>query len=195
MYAAYREKGVELMLHLLQCAQWAPTAWTCSIPVRCPRAVPIIRWAVANNSSHPYSNWASFAPVPTQRFRQLPKNRPGMLTTTSLMAYPRGLMHNHQPMRLAPDQNCGWVFEHHSRQKDGRSEPKIASSSILCWCAANTGQRRRMVLKEVANTLTSYTKHRPSARRVTLNSKNCVPLWVCVASLWIGRHSASVASG
>ena len=54
-------------------------------------------------------------------------------------------MHNHQPMRLAPDQKL-WLGKPsiHSRQKDGRSEPlRSRPLSILCWCAVNTLLREK----------------------------------------------------
>ena len=149
MYAAYREKGVELMLHsFYNVRSLGPNCLdvlnTRQVPTRCADNT---MWAVANNSSHPYSNWASFVARPDATIaRQLPKNRPGMLVHD----FPDGLseggwMHNHQPMRLAPDQKL-WLGKPstHSRQKDGRSEPlRSRPLSILCWCAVNTLLREK----------------------------------------------------
>ena len=128
IYAAYREKGAKLMLHSFYNARGGGASCldvlnTHQVPTRC---ADNIMWAVANNSSHPYSNWASFVARPDATIaQQLPRNRPGMLVHD----FPDGLseggwLHNCQPMKLAPGQKL-WLGKPstHTRQEDGRSQP------------------------------------------------------------------------
>ena len=128
IYAAYREKGVELMLHSFYNARGhGPNCLDVlnkhQVTTRCADNT---LWAVANNSSHPYSNWASFVARPDATVaQQLPQNRPGML----IHDFPDGLseggwLHNSMPMKLAPDEKL-WLGKPsaHARQRDGQSEP------------------------------------------------------------------------
>ena len=128
IYAAYREKGAKLMLHSFYNARHPGASCldvlnTRQVPTRC---ADNIIWAVANNSSHPYSNWASFVARPDATIAQkLRKNRPGML----IHDFPDGLsengwLHNQQPMKLAEGQRLYLGKpSRHPRQQDGRSEP------------------------------------------------------------------------
>ncbi|MHC4715939.1 MAG: carbon-nitrogen hydrolase family protein, partial [Planctomycetota bacterium] len=105
IYAAYRNAGVTLMLHSFHNA--ADDGPNCldvlnvrQVPTRC---ADNLMWAVANNSSHPYSHWGRFVARPDATIpRQLPRNRPGMLVHD----FPDGLSeggwtHNRIPMKLA----------------------------------------------------------------------------------------------
>ena len=83
-------------------------------------------WAVANNSSHPYSHWGGFVARPDATIaQQLAKNRPGML----IHDFPDGLskggwLHDLMPMRLAADVPMHFGKPStHPRQSNGRSEP------------------------------------------------------------------------
>lgn len=128
IYAAYREKGVQLMLHSFYNAGHAgPSCLDVltvgQIPTRC---ADNRLWAVANNSSRRYSNWGSFVARPDATIAQrLPQNRSGMLVHD----FPDGLsdggwLHNYCPMELAEGQRMflGQPSDH-PRQTDGTSEP------------------------------------------------------------------------
>jgi len=128
IYAAYRELGVTLMLHSFYNARdrgknCLDVLNTRQVPTRC---ADNLMWAVANNSSHPYSHWGSFVARPDATIaQQLPINEPGML----LHDFPDGLSedgwtHNQLPMRLADGERL-WFGEPsgHPRQADGQSEP------------------------------------------------------------------------
>jgi predicted amidohydrolase len=128
IYAAYREKGAELMLHSFYNARGhGPNCLDVlnrhQVTTRCADNT---LWAVANNSSHPYSNWASFVARPDATIaKKLPQNRPGMLVHD----FPDGLseggwLHNFMPMKLASNEKL-WRGKPsaHPRQKNGRSEP------------------------------------------------------------------------
>ena len=128
VYAAYREKGVTLMLHSFYNARGQGE--NClnvlngrEVPTRC---ADNRMWAVANNSSHPYSHWASFVARPDATIaRQLRRNQAGML----LHDFPDGLSdtgwyHNQMPMELSADTPLHYgVPSDHPRQLDYRSEP------------------------------------------------------------------------
>jgi predicted amidohydrolase len=128
IYAAYRQRGVKLMLHSFYNA--AHKGKNCldvlnvrQVPTRC---ADNIMWAVANNSSRPYSHWASFVARPDATIaRQLRINRAGML----IHDFPDGLseggwIHNLMPMKLAKGEimHLGKPSRH-PRQLDGRAEP------------------------------------------------------------------------
>ncbi|MGI6375994.1 MAG: carbon-nitrogen hydrolase family protein [Anaerolineae bacterium] len=128
IYAAYRELGVQVMLHSFYNAH--DSGPSCldvlngrQVPTRC---ADNRMWAVANNSSRPYSHWASFVARPDATIaQQLKVNRAGML----VHAFPDGLseggwLHNHLPMKLAPDEAMHFgAPSEHARQADGQAEP------------------------------------------------------------------------
>jgi len=128
MYAAYREKKVTLMLHSFYNARSNGTSCLDVLNDRqvATRCADNIMWAVANNSSHPYSHWGSFVARPDATIiKQLPRNRSGML----IHDFPDGLseggwLHNYMPMKLANGErlHLGKPSKH-TRQRDGRSEP------------------------------------------------------------------------
>ena len=128
IYAAYRDAGVQLMLHSLYNARGKGK--NCldvlnvrQVPTRC---ADNLMWAVANNSSHPYSHWGSFVARPDATIaQQLEMNQPGML----IHDFPDGLSeggwtHNQMPMKLAEGErlHLGEPSEH-PRQINGQSEP------------------------------------------------------------------------
>ena len=83
-------------------------------------------WAVANNSSRPYSHWGSFVARPDATIAQeLKKNTAGMLVHD----FPDGLsetgwIHNHIPMKLAENEILHFGKpSRHRRQLDTQSEP------------------------------------------------------------------------
>ena len=123
-----REKGVKLMLHSFYNAR--DKEKNCldvlnihQVPTRC---ADNLMWAVANNSSHPYSHWGSFVARPDATIpKQLPKNKPGIL----IHDFPDGLsdggwLHNHMPMKLAKGERLYFgTTSGHIRQQNGQSEP------------------------------------------------------------------------
>lgn len=128
IYAAYREKGVTLMLHSFYNAHHdGPSCLDdlteAQIPTRC---ADNRMWAVANNSSRRHSNWGTFVARPDATIAaQLPQNRAGIL----FHDFPDGLseggwLHNYCPMLLARGQR---MFlgkpSRHPRQGNGRSAP------------------------------------------------------------------------
>ena len=128
IYAAYRERGVELMLHSFHNARG--TGPNCldvlnmhQVPTRC---ADNRMWAVANNSSQPYSHWPSFVARPDATIAsRLRRNRAGMLVHD----FPDGLsaggwLHNFIPMKLAPDEVLHFgTPSNHPRQREGTAEP------------------------------------------------------------------------
>ena len=93
------------------------------VPTRC---ADNRMWAVANNSSQPYSHWGSFIARPDATIpKQLEINKPGMLVHD----FPDGLSekgwyHNFQPMKLADGETMTWgIPSRHPRQSNGRAEP------------------------------------------------------------------------
>ncbi len=128
VYTAYRDLGAKIMLHsfynargrgpncldVLNCRQ---------VPTRCADNQ---MWAIANNSSHPYSHWASFVARPDATIAQKLKiNQAGML----IHEFPDGLsgggwLHNHIPMKLAKDEILTFGKpSRHIRQSNGKAEP------------------------------------------------------------------------
>jgi predicted amidohydrolase len=128
IYAAYRERGVTLMLHSFYNARSnSPNCLDVlnvrQVPTRC---ADNLMWAVANNSSHPYSHWASFVARPDATIaQQLKKNVAGIL----FHEFPDGLseggwIHNYIPMQLAQNEVLHFGEpSQHPRQLDPRAEP------------------------------------------------------------------------
>lgn len=128
IYIANRERGVKLVLHSFHNARGK--AENCldvlnvrQVPTRC---ADNRMWAVANNSSQPYSHWGSFIARPDATIaQQLPMNQPGMLVHD----FPDGLsehgwFHNEKPMRMRDDEIMSWGQPSgHPRQADPLSEP------------------------------------------------------------------------
>ncbi len=128
LYIAYREKGVTVMVHSFYNAgsegkNCLDTLNVHQVPTRC---ADNRLWAVANNSSRPYSHWGSFVARPDATIPQeLPINEPGMLVhdfPDSLSV--GGWYHNHQPMKMRDDEIMSWGTPgDHPRQRDGQAEP------------------------------------------------------------------------
>ncbi len=128
IYIAYRERGVKVMIHSFHNAHdKGPNCLDVlnirEVPTRC---ADNRMWAVANNSSQPYSHWASFVARPDSTIpKQLAKNEPGMLVHD----FPDGLSehgwyHNEQPMRLRDDEMMTFGQPSgHPRQLDPCAEP------------------------------------------------------------------------
>ncbi len=128
IYIAYREQGVSLMIHSFHNARGKGE--DCldllnlrEVPTRC---ADNRLWAIANNSSQPYSHWGSFIARPDATIaKQLAMNQPGML----IHDFPDGLSkggwyHNFQPMKLHADEIMTWgTPSQHPRQLDGQAEP------------------------------------------------------------------------
>jgi deaminated glutathione amidase len=128
IYMAYRERGATVMLHSFHNAR--SQGENCldvlnvrQVPTRC---ADNRLWAVANNSSQPYSHWGSFVARPDATIaQQLPINEPGMLVHD----FPDGLSkggwyHNHQPLKLCGSELLTWGQpSQHPRQADPRAEP------------------------------------------------------------------------
>ncbi len=128
IYAAYREAGAQVMLHSFHNARdKGPNCLDVlnerEVPTRC---ADNRMWAVANNSSQPYSHWASFVARPDATIAaRLRRNQPGML----IHDFPDGLSkggwyHNELPLALAAHQvlHLGEP-SHHPRQRSGTALP------------------------------------------------------------------------
>lgn len=128
IYAAYRTRGVTVMLHSFYNAHsrgknCLDVLTVRQVPTRC---ADNRLWAVANNSSRPYSHWGSFVARPDATIaRHLGRNRPGML----IHDFPDrlsegGWIHNHLPMRVARGESMHFGQpSRHPRQLNGRAEP------------------------------------------------------------------------
>jgi predicted amidohydrolase len=128
LYAAYRENGAKLMLHSFYNARHKgknclDVLIVRQVPTRC---ADNRMWAVANNSSHPYSHWGTFVARPDATIpKQLRMNQAGMLVHD----FPDGLseggwFHNDMPMKLAANESLHrGAPSDHPRQVDGRAEP------------------------------------------------------------------------
>jgi predicted amidohydrolase len=128
IYMAYRVQGVTLMIHSFHNARGK--GQNCldvlnlrQVPTRC---ADNRLWAVANNSSQPYSHWGSFIARPDATVaQQLEINQPGML----IHDFPDGLseggwFHNEQPLKLRDDEIMTWgTPSQHLRQADAQAEP------------------------------------------------------------------------
>ena len=128
IYAAYRRKRVTLMLHSFYNARSKGRNCLDVLSFRqvTTRCADNLMWAVANNSSHPYSHFGSFVARPDATIAQkLGINRAGMLIHT----FPDGLSeggwtHNRLPMKLAKNESLHYGKpSRHPRQLDGRAEP------------------------------------------------------------------------
>ena len=128
LYIAYRKMGVTVMIHSIYNAgdkgkNCLDTLNNREVPTRC---ADNRLWAVANNSSKPYSHWGSFIARPDATIaKELEINKPGMLVhdfPDSLA--PDGWYHNHWPMEMAENTIMTWgTPSDHPRQRDGQSEP------------------------------------------------------------------------
>jgi len=128
LYIAYRKRGVTVMIHSFSNARdkgenCLDTLNTREVPTRC---ADNRLWAVANNSSQPYSHWGSFVARPDATIaKQLEINQPGMLVhdfPDTLSA--TGWYHNFKPMNMADAEIMTWgTPSNHPRQRDGQSEP------------------------------------------------------------------------
>ena len=128
IYMAYRQRGVTLILHSFHNARGKgedclDVLNTRQVPTRCADNRV---WAVANNSSQPYSHWGSFVARPDATIaQQLAINTPGMLVHD----FPDGLSeggwyHNQRPLRLRDDEPMSWGQpSRHPRQLDCLAEP------------------------------------------------------------------------
>jgi deaminated glutathione amidase len=128
IYFAYRERGATVMIHSFHNAH--DKRENCldvlnvrQVPTRC---ADNRIWAVANNSSQPFSHWASFVARPDATIaKELERNQPGMLVHD----FPdglseRGWYHNERPMRLRDDEIMSWGEpSRHPRQVDPCAEP------------------------------------------------------------------------
>jgi deaminated glutathione amidase len=128
IYAGYRQKGATLVLHSFYNAR--SKGKNCldvlnlrALPTRC---ADNRMWAVANNSSNPYSHFGCFVARPDATIaQQLPMNRAGMLVHD----FPDGLskggwIHNLMPLRLPPGVPMHFGKPStHTRQSNGCSEP------------------------------------------------------------------------
>lgn len=128
LYIAYRKQGVTVMIHSMYNAgdkskNCLDTLNNREVPTRC---ADNRMWAVANNSSRPYSHWGSFIARPDATIaKELEINQPGMLVhdfPDTLSA--DGWYHNFQPMEMAENTIMTWGTPSNSpRQRDGQSEP------------------------------------------------------------------------
>jgi predicted amidohydrolase len=128
LYVAYRELGVTVMIHSFYNA--GAKGKNCldvlnvhQVPTRC---ADNRLWAVANNSSRPYSHWGSFIARPDATIaQQLDINQPGMLVHDFPDTLSEGgWYHNQQPMKIRDDEIMTWgTPSHHPRQTNGQCEP------------------------------------------------------------------------
>ncbi len=128
VYAAYQELGTTVMLHSFynargRGANCLDVLTERQVPTRC---ADNRMWAVANNSSAPYSHWATFVARPDATIaQQLHKDQPGLLVHD----FPDGLSengwyHNEQPMRARGDERFTFgTASKNPRQTDGTSQP------------------------------------------------------------------------
>jgi predicted amidohydrolase len=128
IYIANRELGATLMLHSMHNGRGSGE--NCldvlnvrQVPTRC---ADNRIWAVANNSSQPYSHWGSFVARPDATIaQQLPMNQPGMLVHDFPDHLAQGgWLHNPKPMRLRAAEVMHWGRpSKHPRQLDRQAEP------------------------------------------------------------------------
>jgi predicted amidohydrolase len=128
IYMAYRDKGVTLMIHSFYnaCGEGENCLDVLNVRQVPTRCADNRMWAVANNSSAPYSHWGSFIARPDATIaQQLPINEPGMLVHD----FPdglseRGWYHNFRPLKLSSDETMTWGQPtDHPRQVNGQAEP------------------------------------------------------------------------
>lgn len=128
LYIAYREQGVTVMVHSFYNARskgknCLDTLNVYQVPTRC---ADNRLWAVANNSSRPYSHWGSFIARPDATIaKQLEINRPGMLVHDFPDTLSEGgWYHNFKPMMKRDDEIMSWgTPSKHPRQRNGQAEP------------------------------------------------------------------------
>jgi predicted amidohydrolase len=128
LYIAYRELGVTVMLHSMYNAgdegkDCLDTLNVREVPTRC---ADNRMWAVANNSSRPYSHFGSFVARPDATIAsQLEIDQPGMLIHDFPDTLPKGgWFHNFNPMKMRDDEIMTWgTPSNNPRQRDGQSEP------------------------------------------------------------------------
>lgn len=128
IYMAYRARGATVILHSFHNARGKgenclDVLSVRQVPTRC---ADNRLWAVANNSSQPYSHWGSFVARPDATVaKQLPVNKPGLLVHD----FPDGLSdggwyHNPEPLKLCGSELLTWgQVSRHPRQFDPRAEP------------------------------------------------------------------------
>lgn len=127
MYAAYRQRGVTVMLHSFHNA--AKDGWTVLdelTPAQAPtRAADNVMWVLANNSCQPYQSWPSFISRPDASVAaRLKRNTTGMLLHDFPDDQIVGWLHNIKPMKLHPDQTYhSGTASDHPRVVDGTTEP------------------------------------------------------------------------
>jgi predicted amidohydrolase len=128
LYIGYREQGVSVMVHSFYNAgakgkDCLDTLNVYQVPTRC---ADNRLWAVANNSSKPYSHWGSFIARPDATIaKQLEINRPGMLVHDFPDTLSEGgWYHNFKPMKKRDDEIMTWGKpSRHPRQRNGQAEP------------------------------------------------------------------------
>ncbi|MHB8901050.1 MAG: carbon-nitrogen hydrolase family protein [Thermoguttaceae bacterium] len=128
LYIGYRQLGVTVMIHSFYNAgakgkNCLDTLNVYQVPTRC---ADNRLWAVANNSSRPYSHWGSFIARPDATIAQrLEINQPGMLVHDFPDTLSEGgWYHNQKPMLKRDDEIMTWgTPSNHPRQRDGQSEP------------------------------------------------------------------------
>ena len=128
VYVAYRDLGATVMLHsFYNAGHPGPSCLDVlnvrQVPTRC---ADNLMWAVANNSSRRYSNWASFVARPDATIaQQLKKNQAGMLVHDFPDELSEGgWLHNNLPMKLAEGERLHYgTPSRHRRQLDGQSQP------------------------------------------------------------------------
>ncbi len=128
IYAAYRTKKVEVMIHSFENAGGkGPSCLGEMTPSQVvTRCADNVLWAVANNASEHYAAWGSFVARPDGTTAQrLPRGKAGMLIHDFPDTIPEnGWTHNKIPLRLAKNQEM-WFGKpsNHPRQENGKSEP------------------------------------------------------------------------
>jgi hypothetical protein len=93
------------------------------VPTRC---ADNILWAVANNSSRPYSHWASFVARPDATIvKRLKINQAGLLVHDFPDTLSEGgWIHNHIPMQLSVNEVMHFGEPtNHPRQLNGQANP------------------------------------------------------------------------
>ncbi|MCE5278260.1 MAG: carbon-nitrogen hydrolase family protein [Planctomycetaceae bacterium] len=128
IYAAYRRLGVSLMLHSFHNAGSAGPSCLDVLNGRqvATRCADNRMWAVANNSSAPYSHWGSFVARPDATIAMtLGRNRAGMLVYDfDKELSTGGWFHNNKPMKLHPREVLHYGKPTaHARQLNRRSKP------------------------------------------------------------------------
>lgn len=124
----YQERGVTLMLHSFHNARGKGEGCLDvlnlhQVPTRC---ADNRLWAVANNSSQPYSHCGSFVARPDATIaQQLPINEAGMRVHDFPDRLSKGGWYpDERPLRLRVDVVMSWGQpSQHPRQRDSHAEP------------------------------------------------------------------------